>query len=46
MIIEAMKTKKGGGGETKSFEYFRLQDLLQAVAKIFAFEISNKMKSE
>ena len=41
-----MKTKKGRGGETKSFEYFRLQDLLQAVAKIFAYEMSNQIKSE
>ena len=41
-----MKTKKGRGGETKSYEYFRLQDLLQAVAKIFAYEMSNKIKSK
>ena len=41
-----MKTQKGRGSDSKTFEYFRLQDLLQAVAKIFAFEISNKMKSE
>ena len=37
-----MKTQKGRGRETDSIEYFQLQDLLQAVAKIFAFEISNK----
>jgi len=41
-----MKTQKGRGRETESIEYFQLQDLLQAVAKIFAFEISNKMKSD
>ena len=41
-----MKTQKGRGRETDSIEYFQLQDLLQAVAKIFAFEISNKMKSD
>ena len=35
-----MKTQKGRGGESKTFEYFRLQDLLQAVAKIFAYEMS------
>ena len=37
-----MKTQKGRDRETDSIEYFQLQDLLQAVAKIFAFEISNK----
>ena len=37
-----MKTQKGRGGETESIEFFHLKDLLQAVAKIFAFEISNK----
>ena len=33
-----MKTKKGRASESKSFEYFQLQDLLQAIAKIFASE--------
>ena len=37
-----MKTQKGRGGETESIEFFQLKDLLQAVAKIFAFEITNK----
>ena len=37
-----MKIQKGRGGETESMEYFQLQDLLQAVAKIFAYEMSNK----
>ena len=41
-----MQTKKGRGSETKSFEYFSLQDLLQAVAKIFSYEMSNQIKSE
>jgi len=41
-----MKTQKGRGGGTVSIEFFQFKDLLQAVAKIFAFEISNKMKSE
>jgi len=41
-----MKTQKGRGGETEFIEYFQLHDLLQAVAKIFAYEMSNKMKSE
>ena len=37
-----MKTQKGRGSDSKTFEYFRLQDLLQAVAKIFAYEMSKK----
>ena len=37
-----MRTQKGRGGETESIEFFQLKDLLQAVAKIFAFEITNK----
>ena len=37
-----MKTQKGRGGETESIEYFQLQDLLQAVAKIFAYEMRKK----
>ena len=37
-----MKTQKGRGGETESIEFFQLKDLLQAVAEIFAFEITNK----
>ena len=37
-----MKTQKGCGGEAESIEFFQLKDLLQAVAKIFAFEINNK----
>ena len=37
-----MKTQKGRGRETESIEYFQLQDLLQAVAKIFAYEMSKK----
>ena len=37
-----MKTQKGRGGETESIEFFHLKDLLQAVAKIFAFEITSK----
>ena len=37
-----MKTQKGLGGETESIEFFQLKDLLQAVAEIFAFEITNK----
>ena len=37
-----MKTQKGRGGETESIEFFHLKDLLQAVAKIFAYEMSNK----
>ena len=37
-----MKTQKGRGGEAESIEFFQLKDLLQAVAKIFAFEITNK----
>ena len=41
-----MNTKKGRGGESESFEYFQLQDLLQAIAKIFAYEMSNKINPE
>ena len=37
-----MKTQKGRGRETESIEYFQLQDLFQAVAKIFAYEMSKK----
>ena len=37
-----MKTQKRRGGETESIEFFQLKDLLQAVAKIFAYEMSNK----
>ena len=37
-----MRTQKGRGGEKESIEFFQLKDLLQAVAKIFAFEITNK----
>ena len=37
-----MKTQKGRGGETESIEFFQLKDLLQAIAKIFAYEMSNK----
>ena len=36
-----MITQKGRGGEAESIEFFQLKDLLQAVAKIFAFEITN-----
>ena len=41
-----MKTQKGRGREKELIEYFQLQDLIQALAKIFAFVISNKMKYE
>ena len=37
-----MKSQKGRAGETESIEFFHLKDLLQAVAKIFAYEMSNK----
>ena len=37
-----MRTQKGRGGEAESIEFFQLKDLIQAVAKIFAFEITNK----
>ena len=37
-----MRTQKERGGEAESIEFFQLKDLLQAVAKIFAFEITNK----
>ena len=36
------KTKKGRGGESESIEYFQLQDLLQSIAKIFSYEMTNK----
>ena len=41
-----MRTQKGRGGEAESIEFFQLKDLLQAVAKIFAFEITNKNWSQ
>ena len=37
-----MRTQKGRGGEAESIEFFQLKDLLQAIAKIFAYEMSNK----
>ena len=37
-----IKTPKGRTGEVESIEFFQIKDLLQAVAKIFAFEISNQ----
>ena len=39
-----MKTQKRRSGETESIEFFQLKDLLQAVAKIFAFDITNKTR--
>ena len=36
-----MKTQKERGREKGPIEYFQLRDLIQALAKIFAFEITN-----
>ena len=41
-----LKTKTIGKSENSKYEYFRIREMLQAVARIFAFEMSRKSKNK